>query len=225
MPNTEESITIAVTRIKESRKRVARKIRKEIQGDVYEKEIPPGTFKTIDPLVNLSDSNIIPFMPTNKQRDLAKALMTMATGRIISYKKLAEMIGMQQDALYHWFEDPRFVIWIEEIRQRNFSTWKPIVDRMLLKQLQKGKSWAFKLFYQLTGDIGETAEGLAMAKDLQPEAMTVNQQFLMIKTILGSIQSDVLSRPIEENEDDISDVKEVKAEVIPEKTEIPIENR
>jgi hypothetical protein len=128
------------------------KKKKRERGELNRKEKRDIFKDTVNEAIQTVD---VPFQPTAFQLKYAEELM-MWSGSISIGMNVAvgRKAGVNKATVLEWFKDPGFVLWLQQVRTRNFALWRPIADQVLVKNMLKGKEWAVKLFYMVSGDIG-----------------------------------------------------------------------
>lgn len=87
-----------------------------------------------------------------KKQKLAIELLT--SGRGMSYKEIAEEVGVNPKTLWCWRNEPEFVTFQEELKRVNDARWEATVDaarEAAVKLCQEGKSDFVKFVLQNAG--------------------------------------------------------------------------
>lgn len=132
-----------------------------------------------------------PFKPSGEQLRLVDVLYRRGNDRKrLTYKALSCELKLSQKTIYNWFTDTGFLLWLKQIRSVQFSAWRPIVDSLLMKQIYKGKRWAFELFYELGGDLSKTIEERSMVIK-NYDSISTHDRFTLFQERLSKLSGDI----------------------------------
>lgn len=88
----------------------------------------------------------------NKKQKLAIELLT--SGKGMSYKQIAEEVGIDVKQLWRWRNEPQFSLFQEELQKVNDARWEATVDaarEAAIKLCLEGKSDFIKFVLQNVG--------------------------------------------------------------------------
>ena len=94
----------------------------------------------------------VDFMALNKKQKLAIELLT--SGKGMSYKEIAETVGVNPKTLWSWRHEPEFVSFQEELKKIDDARWAATIDaarEAALKLVQEGKTEMVKFVLQNAG--------------------------------------------------------------------------
>lgn len=134
------------------------------------------------------DSVAFPFVPTEAMQKFAALFIQGNYGREKPSKKyLADQLNIHPNEITKWFQNPRFLLWLDGIRRAHYSYWAPAIDKKLIEKALSGSVRHMKLFYTLRGDLEETAEQKAMRLE-QFDAMSISQQYVEFSKRIAMIR-------------------------------------
>lgn len=88
----------------------------------------------------------------SKKQKLAIELLTSGAG--MSYKQIAEEVGVNPKTLWSWRNEPEFVMFQDEVKRINDARWEATVDaarEAAVKLCREGKTEMVKFVLQNAG--------------------------------------------------------------------------
>ena len=91
-------------------------------------------------------------MALNKKQKLALELLTNGEG--LSYKEIAETVGVNAKTLYRWRTEPEYALFQQELKRINDERWLATIDvarEAAVKLCKEGKTEMVKFVLQNAG--------------------------------------------------------------------------
>lgn len=146
----------------------------------------PPKVKLVDetPSIHTADVSLlvsasgVDFTPNAEQKRFAEIVLTRDSAW--TYTDIAKELGVKPAVLSAWFNDPRFRIWLENIRHQLFLMFKAPIDIKLIERAMGGSYKHMELYYQMAGEITRI-EGEKTKELREFESMTVSEQFAKMR--------------------------------------------